>query len=220
MPGPDGAFAVFIKNLILYVVDKCNGVRPPMWTHIPPEARTDLDTAYTAWDTAYQITLKPCTPPETAEKNRVRKVTEKILRNFINIYLRFHPAVTEEDKRNMGLHIPDTTRTTIEPPGTGPIFGIAQIGPRTLGIVYRRGLGARPGSKPPWVKGARIHYGVFDTPPTHQRELPASVWATRCPHIIPFRETDRGKRAYFSLKWETGKGGESPWSEIESEIIP
>jgi hypothetical protein len=220
MPGSDAAFEVFFKNLVNYVNAKCTGVRPPTWSHIPPAVQTDLAAAYTAWYTAYELTLKPCTSPEKAEKRRIRKVSEKTLRNFINSFLRFYPDVTEEDKRNMGLHIPDQTRTPVDPPQSGPVFGITQMGPRILGIIYRLGLGARPGSKPPGVKGARIHYGVFDTPPTHQRELPASVWATRCPHAVTFRETDRGKRAYFSLQWETGKGGESPWSEIESEIIP
>ncbi|MDR1374589.1 MAG: hypothetical protein LBJ24_06430 [Treponema sp.] len=47
------------------------------------------------------------------------------------------------------------------------------------------------------------------------------IWATRCPHVIRFRETDRGKRAYFSLKWGSRKEKcESGWSGIQSEIIP
>jgi hypothetical protein len=91
-----------------------------------------------------------------------------------------------------------------------------------LGVNYWFETGRR-GSKPPGVDGARIYYGVFDTPPATQEELPASVWATRCPHGITFRETDRGKRAYFALRWEVrvgGEKGESGWSEIFSEIIP
>jgi hypothetical protein len=88
-----------------------------------------------------------------------------------------------------------------------------------LGIIYQEGTG-RKGSKPPEAEGARVHYGVPGAPPAEQKELPASVWATRCPHTITFRETDRGKRAYFALQWENSKGEEGPWSEIQSEIIP
>jgi hypothetical protein len=87
--------------------------------------------------------------------------------------------------------------------------------------VYRLGEQGRKGSKPPGVQGARIYYGVFDAPPTVQEDLPAPVWATWCPHVITFRETDRGRRAYFAMKWEIRKEhGESPWSEFQSEIIP
>jgi hypothetical protein len=71
------------------------------------------------------------------------------------------------------------------------------------------------------VAGARIYYGVFDGPVTDQELLPASKWATKCPHIIRFRESDRGRRVYIALKWEIRKeNGESPWSEIQSELVP
>jgi hypothetical protein len=95
------------------------------------------------------------------------------------------------------------------------------MGPGTIGIIYRSGEEARKGSKPEGVAGARIYYGVFDEPVTDQRQLPASTWATKCPHRIRFRESDRGKRVYFALKWEIRKeNGESPWSEIQNELVP
>jgi hypothetical protein len=90
-----------------------------------------------------------------------------------------------------------------------------------LGIVFRSSEHGRKGSKPVGAQGARIYYGVLDTPPLDQNALPASVWATRCPHRITFREGDRGKRAFFALRWEIRReDGESPWSDIQSEIIP
>jgi hypothetical protein len=90
-----------------------------------------------------------------------------------------------------------------------------------LGIIYRNGEKGKKGSKPPGVAGARIYYGGFDAPPADQNALPLSVWATRCPHIIRFRESDRGKRVYFALKWEIRKEhGESGWSEMQSELVP
>jgi hypothetical protein len=153
---------------------------------------------------------------------RLLKVSDRVLREFINVYLRYHPDVTNEDKLNMGLHVPSGARTPINPPDTAPGYEIIQKGPGMLGVIYRH-LGGKKGSKPEGVTGARIHYGVFDAPPTDQKQLPGSVWASRVPTTITFRETDRGKRAYFALRWEIEKGGEKnegPWSEILSEIIP
>jgi hypothetical protein len=221
IPGGDAAFNTWFKNLCQYVNDQCTGASP-RWTHIPAAARTELNSAYEAWYTAYSITLKPCTSQQKAEKRRVREVSEKKARNFVNAYLRFHPDVTEEDKRNMSLHVPSGSRTPAVPPKEGPFFAVVQLGPRILGINYWFSSG-RKGSKPPGVEGARIYYGVFDEPPAEQGKLPASIWATRCPHAITFRETDRGRRAYFALKWEVRKGGadgESGWSDMMSEIIP
>jgi hypothetical protein len=177
---------------------------------------------YAAWYTAYAVTFKPCTKPETAEKTRQHKLAEKALRNFVNIYLRYHPDVTEEDKRNMGLPVSDGTRTPAVPPKEGPSYTVVQFGPRMLGISYWFGAGRR-GSKPPDVEGSRIYYGVFDTPPGIQDGFPTSAWATRCPHPITFRETDRGRHIWFALKWEVRRGGEegeSGWSELMGEIIP
>jgi hypothetical protein len=219
IPRSDAAFDGFVLNVIQYVDLQCAGLKA-RWTHVPEEARTAQHDYYAAWYTAYAATKKPCTQPERAEKTRLHKVTEKALRNFYNIYLRYHPAVTDEDKENMGFHIPKKPGN-IKPPETFPYFSIVQLGPRTLGIIFRDGAGGRKGSKPDNVEGARIHMGVFDEPPADQDALPASRWATRCPYIFHFREEDRGKRAYFALRWEIEKEhGEGPWSDILSEIIP
>jgi hypothetical protein len=219
IPAASAAYDAFFKNINQYVAQQCTGANP-RWTHIPADARAALADEYAAWYTAYAVTLKACTSPQRAEARRLYKSTRKALRAFINIYLRYHPAVTPEDKENMGLPVPGGGRTPINPPKNGPVFTIVQLGPGTLGIIYRDGE-RRKGSRPKNVKGARIYYGVFGEPVTDQRQLPASVWATKCPHIVRFREADRGKRAYFALKWEISKeNGESPWSEILSEFIP
>jgi hypothetical protein len=221
VPGGDAAFDAWLKYAGQYVNEQCTG-SDSRWTHIPAAARTELNDAYAAWYTAYAVTLKPCTPQQKAEKRRVRGLTEKATRNFVNVYLRFHPDVTDDDRRNMGLHVQDGTRTPAVPPDEGPSFVVVQLGPRLLGVNYWFNAG-RKGSKPPGVEGARIYYGVFDEPPDDQTRLPASIWATRCPHAIKFRETDRGKWAWFALKWEVragGEKGESGWSELVSELVP
>ena len=222
VPHGTAAYDQFFKNNIDYVDAKCTG-NSPEWTHIPQAARTDLAGVYAGWRAAYEPTLKPCTSQEKAEKRRVQKESAKALRTFVNVYLRFHPAVTDEDKENMGLTVYNNTRSPISAPEEGPVFEIVQLGNGRLGIIYRNGAKGKNGSKPYGVKGARIYYGVFGEPPKEQEELPASTWATRCPHSVTFRETDRGKRAWFALKWEIEKGGgkgESNWSEMRSEIIP
>jgi hypothetical protein len=157
---------------------------------------------------------------DTEAKNNAKAAARAAARPFVNQYLRF-PPVTNEDRTAMGIPNRNPRPGPIKPPEMGPAFAVVQSGPRMLGIVYRDGETGKKGSKPPGVQGARIYYGVFDTAPTAQEELPASVWATRCPHLITFRETDRGRRAYFALQWEIRKEhGESPWSEILSELVP
>jgi hypothetical protein len=219
IPDKDSVFDTWFSFMYQYVSQKCAG-SPPAWTHIPQAALGGVAELHAAWKTAYSAVIGPHTKVDTEAKNDAKDAAKKGVRPFVNQYLRF-PPVTNEDRTAMEIHNPDRHPTPVKPPETGPSFAVAQSGPRMLGIVYRDGEKGRKGSKPPGVQGARIYYGVFDTAPADQSELPASVWATRCPHRITFRETDRGRRAYFALKWEIRKEyGESPWSEIQSEIIP
>jgi hypothetical protein len=221
MPRTPAAFDAFFLNICVYVNAQCTGT-PPRWTQVPLAARTALNDQYAAWHTAYVVTLSPYTSQQRAEMRRLLEVSTSVLRNFVNTYLRYHPDVTADDKLNMGLRVPSGSRPPVKAPDTAPGGEIIQKGPGMLGVIYRH-MGGKKGSKPDGVTGARVHYGVFDTPPTDQDQLPGSVWASRAPTIITFREGDRGKRAYIALRWEIEKGGEKnegPWSEILSEIIP
>jgi hypothetical protein len=217
IPGPDGAYEAFFRKVNEYVAAKCTA---KVWSHIPQAAETELDASYFEWHTAYEITLKPCTPTDTAEKNRIRRASEKHLRDFINIYLRFHPDVTEEDKRNMGIHIPDPIRTTIEPPKTVPELEPHAGNPRQVEVPYHDAGSERRG-KPENVHGIEILWAVLDHEPTGVEELIHSAFDTRSPLTLTFDESDRGKRVYMAGRWEIEREGEKgPTGEIVSCFIP
>ncbi|MDR1373641.1 MAG: hypothetical protein LBJ24_01580, partial [Treponema sp.] len=153
-------------------------------------------------------------------KNDAKTAATALLRPFVNQYLRFLP-VTDEDRMAMGIRNKTARRPRVQPPETGPAYSITQMGPGALGIVWRHGAAGKKGSKPRGMTGAEIHYGVFAGPPPEQEALPGMVWATKVPYIIRFPEADRGKRAWFALKWGTRRENcESPWSEMQSEIVP
>jgi hypothetical protein len=219
VPNNDAEFDDWFKFMNQYVTLKCTGATPE-WTHIPADVRAVQTGAYAGWYTAYGRTKGPHTQVDTAAKNAAKKAAKALIHPFVNQYLRF-PPVTDEDRLAMKIPIHDSNPSPIPVPGRGPVFSIVQMGPGTLGIIYRNGETGKKGSKPRGVEGVRIYYGVFGEPVTDQEILPASKWATRCPHIIRFREADRGKRVYIACRWEIRReNGESPWSEILSEIVP
>jgi hypothetical protein len=147
-----------------------------------------LTDAYAAWYTVYAKTFGPHTPVDTLAKKEGKKAAEKIIRPFVNQYLRFFP-VTDEDRKAMGIPNRDPKPTPINPLETGPLFSISIAGSGTLGIVYWNGETGRKGAKPKGVEGVRIYYGF--EPVTNQTKLPHSEWATRCPHLLRFPEEDR-----------------------------
>ena len=221
IPKNDAEFDLYYRNFCQIVTARTSGASP-VWTHIPQARVTELTGGCAAWFAAYGAYLADKTSVLRAAKNDAKKAGTKILQDFTSEFIRYSRAVSNDDKRLLGVHVPSGTWTSVKPPDTAPGVELIQMGPGLLGVIFRH-LGGRKGSRPPGVTGARAYYGVFDTPPTDQTQLPGSVWISRCPTIVRFRESDRGKRVYFALRWEIEKGGEKnegPWSEIISEIIP
>jgi hypothetical protein len=61
---------------------------------------------------------------------------------------------------------------------------------------------------------------IADTPPTEIEQLIHSAFATRSPLELTFKESERGKRVYYAVRWETGTVKKGKFSEIYSAIIP
>jgi hypothetical protein len=232
VPGSDAAFDNWFKNICQYVGSKTAG-SPPAWTHIPVTVLTELNAAYTAWRTAYAVTLTPCTKPQRDEKNRARKTAVKYVRNFINVYLRFHPAVTDYDREQMGLHIPDTTHSNIPRPGAQPEADVAYPGVHLIELINIRAVLPPGGEDPRADYGVRIFWGILGPPTEHDKfrlsappltgdDLPHSTFTHRKRYLFDFAG-DSGKTVYFCLRYENekgGKDGEGPFGPIFFAIIP
>jgi hypothetical protein len=234
VPRRDADFDNWFNNLCGYVNAMCEPPAPeaPKWTHIPPEARAELNGAYAAWHAAYENTLRPCTPPERAEKRQLHKTSEKTARNFVNAYLRYHPAVTNYDKGQMGLHIPDTTPTVVSRPDAQPKADVTYPGVHLIELTRIRAVVSGDGN-PRSDYGVRIFWGIMGPaterdrfrltePPVIGRDLPHSTFTPRKRYRFDF-SGDSGNRVYFCLRYENEKGGEEgegPFGPIFSAIIP
>jgi hypothetical protein len=220
IPQNDAEFDIFFRNLINYIKDKTVGPNPA-WTHIPQAEIQKLDDAYDRWSTAYAQVKVPHTPEQTKNKNDVKEECTKLLRDFINAFIRYHPAVTADDKRKIGIHIPDDERTPIPAPPTRPIINSL----RALGgcrIEIRFQDEATPGSRavPYGDNGCILMYTIAGEKVTDYERLKDTALMTRTPfvHIIHDKSSEG---SYFSCAalWqnETGERGEP--SEIHSIVI-
>jgi hypothetical protein len=179
IPQKDFEFDRYYKNYC-QIVNTRTGGSTPEWTHIPAPRVSELNGGYADWYTAWSAYLADMTAILRAGKNDAKKAGTKTIQDFTNEFIRYSRAVSLEDKRGLGVNIPSGTWTPVLPPDTAPGVDIRQMGPGIMGIIYRH-LEGRKGSKPPGVTGARAFYGIYETPPTDQLLLPASVWMTRCP---------------------------------------
>jgi hypothetical protein len=61
---------------------------------------------------------------------------------------------------------------------------------------------------------------ISDTPPKEVEELVHSAFATKSPLELNFKESERGKRLYYAVRWETNAMKKGKFSAIYSVIIP
>jgi hypothetical protein len=217
IPRNDAEFTDFFMNLHAYVLKKTKG-SPPAWTHLPAEEMTALGNAQAAWVTAYAKMAQPHTPVETKEKNRVRKASEKTLREFVNRFLRY-PPVTDEDRDYMGIPNPDTVRTHHDLPTEQVEFTFKIKTIREVEVHFKV-AGAESKAKPVGYEGAVVIWEVLDKPPSGPEDLTKHKLASRTPYTIKFKEAERGKTVYVALAWQNGKAVVGDWSAVESTVVP
>jgi hypothetical protein len=51
-------------------------------------------------------------------------------------------------------------------------------------------------------------------------DLVHSAFATKSPLKLTFKESERGKRFYYAVRWETGTAKKGDFSEIFSVFVP
>jgi hypothetical protein len=153
-----------------------------------------------------------------AEKNAARKTLVAKIREMVGFRLK-NPVISDVQRIMLGLHVHDTTPTTIPVPTSRPELDIKVVDFRRLKVVFHD-MGSKSKAKPYGVNGAVIIYAVLDSPPADINALTRNVLATRTPHILEFTDEERGKTVYIAICWQNEKGQKGPWSEIESAIVP
>jgi hypothetical protein len=217
IPQNSAKFDAWFNFFNRYVAQKTGGAAPA-WTHIPQEARTRMRDAYDAWRAAYEVTIGPHTKVDTAAKNDATKAAVKVIRPFVNQYLRF-PPVTDEDRTAVGIPNHDTIRTPIGRPETAPVFSIVIKGIRRVTLPFHD-EGSERRAIPYGMSGAVVSWKVSDAPVTNPELLDRAELATRSPHVLHFTEEDRGKTVSIAMRWQTKSGACGDFGEAESAIIP
>ena len=186
---------------------------------IPSGEVSALQTASTAFAT---LQAKADSPARTAiivaEKNAARHTLETKIRELARFRLK-NPVITDAQRIALGLHVRDTTYTTIPVPKTRPELDIDVADFRRLKVAFHD-QGSDSKAKPYGTVGAVIACAVLDAPPADPGALTRTVLATRTPYTLAFTEEERGKTVYIAICWQNEKGERGPWSEIESAIVP
>ncbi|MDR3234395.1 MAG: hypothetical protein LBT46_12170 [Planctomycetaceae bacterium] len=229
IPSRDADFDTFFKNLYQYVGERTGG-NVPQWTFIPGTATSELNDAYSLWETAYAAVKMPHTSVETLAKNEAREAGEKVIRSFVNQYLRF-PPVTDEDRLAMDIPNRDTSHTPVPPPTSQAEADILFPGIHLIELKIKPYSELAHNAASKSDHGVRVYFGVVGdataadkfrlaAPPASGDDLPHSVFTRKQKYQFDFPEEDRGKTVYFCLRYENSKGESGPWGPILRANIP
>ena len=217
IPKGDKGFDGFFNNLNNYVPEKTSG-KNPEWTHIPREDTEDLNAHFSRWHEAYEITLGKHNSEDIREKNRVRKIAEAVLRNFVNYFLR-HKAVSDYDRDCMKIPNRRTTRTL-----RFEVTELVSLILRIREISEIQALftvkNAANKAKPTGYNGAVFAWGFSDEIPKSVDDLPHRVLATRSPFTLKFDGADRGRRVWISAAWQNRRGIIGDFCPMQTTLVP
>ncbi|MDR2064670.1 MAG: hypothetical protein LBP85_03005, partial [Prevotellaceae bacterium] len=164
IPRQDSELAAWSANFVSQVT-----LNASSWD-IPRDEVTDLQTAV---DRFAELHAQADSPAKTsiivAEKNAARDALVRIIRTLAGFRLK-NPVITDADSVALGLHVHDTTPSTIPAPKTRPKLDIDVLDFRRLKVVFHD-MDSASKAKPYGVNGAVIVYAVLDSPPADHDAL-------------------------------------------------
>jgi hypothetical protein len=182
---------------------------------------TPIQTQVTQFQTAQ---AKAELPNAGSADRLVRKeraaAISKAIRIFVNANLRYNELVTDEDRKLLGLTIPDDEPTPETEPATIPVVDFIDTTLLRRIILHIKDMNGKSRAKPRGVHGVEIVWAILDASPSSIDDLIHSTFSTRLHHPFDFDENRRGKIVWFCLRWENNRGQKGPWSEIYSAIVP
>ena len=214
IPRTFAGLASFLTNLL----NKVSSAQSRLG--IPAAELALLQTAINAFLAANAIADNPsATNVERLARQHRADEARAVTREFVNLNLRYNRSMTDEDREDMGLTIPDHNPTPVPVPTTYPKIKVdtSIIMRLTLHIQDNE---AQNHAKPNGVHGCEIRWAILDTPPTGTEDLLHSAFSTKPAYTFEFDDPQRGKRFYFRCRWENTKGEKGPWCEFGNSIIP
>jgi hypothetical protein len=187
-----------------------------------------LDNIYgrdvTLFETAVGVYDNPAThtPANLAALHTARENLVKSLRELYSGFLKSNLAVTDEDRVEMELPIPDRHPTPVGRPTSKPVIVNVTTEHLSVAIDFIDSE-SKLKAKPYGVHEAEISWEIFDAPKELEGEnLANKSLTTVTPYIHKFHGEDRGKYFHFAIRWiaTTSKAGAGDYCTVQNVIIP
>jgi hypothetical protein len=182
---------------------------------------TALGALGLAFEQAYTRRMLPDSGKVSVEqKNLALKALKKGVQDMVNGHINHNPAVTQDDRVNLGLYVYKPGRNPTGKPETTVVMRVVTGLVRQLVVYFTDSATPDKRGKPYGVHNVEILCAVLPSPPKDIDELVRPASSTKSPLTLTFREEDRGKTVYLAGRWKGSREQEGPWSGIISAIIP
>jgi hypothetical protein len=179
-----------------------------------------LNLAVNAWTPAYAATQNPATagPAATGTKNTARAALEAVLHPLIK-QIQANPAVTDDMRTAMGLHISDGTHTRAAVPATSPQLTVRNGLHLEHIIDFKDAATPTSKAKPAGVKACRIYFKIGGPVPADASAMAILDMPTHTPYIAHFTGAQAGQTVYYLACWVNTHNESGPWSDLVSATI-
>jgi len=186
---------------------------------------TTINGVVNAFSAAYTIAIDPPTrtKPTVAAKDAAKADMLAVVRPYA-IQVRNNAGVSNMDKEDLGLNVPDLTPTPVPAPSTFPLLSFIGATPQSQTYRYADSNSPDLRAKPFGALACQMYVSVGVTAAVDPAQMDFKGNFTKNPTGLVFLAGDVGKIASVAARWVTRSGPlgvaqVGPWSSISSHFI-
>ncbi|MDR1096078.1 MAG: hypothetical protein LBL31_06790 [Spirochaetaceae bacterium] len=219
IPRPDSHFDAFFGHYAATAVKNTSGT-PPVWPHIPKTVALALQSGYTVWHEAYHKLAGPHTSGDVLAKKELKIAGEKDLQAFNREFIVTSRYVTDEQRRDIGCPVHDTTRTRIGTPRTVALLtGLRATGGSAVELRFRDEATPDSTAIPYGMGGCLLNYAWGPEKINDHALLTKTVLMTRTPYTLVLPPAASGATLSCCARWQNKTGHLGKPSAIHHIVV-
>jgi hypothetical protein len=214
IPNPDSDFNFWLQNFAGKISAN------PAAYGLKPADGTEIAAVQAAFLAAYQTASAPATRtvPAIRERDSTRSAAVAVARRLAG-EIRTNPALTLEQKLNLGLRVRKAQLTRTPTPTVHPVLQITGVDFMSHQVRATTEDSPSSPARPHGVASLLVVRTIADAPASDPEEASFLTIATRTTFTSRFETADGGKFATYFARWANGKGELGPWSKPVSMRI-
>jgi len=215
LPSRDGQLVTWSTNFAQVVA------ADPTAVGLTLQQSDDYTAAQAAYAAGYQTANDPLTrsPSNIEAKNAAKETLVDMTRGLVRIIQAF-PGTTDNMRVNLGITVPDDTRTPVPPPSESPVIDIVSVSGTRINIRLHNGESTSR-AKPEGVIGANVFTYVGDAAPTDIDSWTFAGATSKVETAVDLpADTAPGSKVWITAFWFNGKAESGPATPPISTNIP